>query len=39
MSADWASAQPKGELRRLAIQQADLMEEWPKKKVADGPHE
>lgn len=31
----WAKRQPDGPLKKMAFEQADLMDEWPVKKVAD----
>lgn len=34
----WASLQQPGELKDMALVQADEMDRWPVKKIADGPH-
>lgn len=31
----WADSQPSGPLRTMALNHADLMDEWPVKKIAD----
>lgn len=31
----WASLQPEGDLKAMALDHADLMDKWPVKKVAD----